>query len=64
MDSIQEMKRKLVEAWGRGMPLILKNEPSAKFKEVAKLFIASFDRPSFIEDDGGTVYKTPQVTPK
>ena len=31
----------MVEAWGRGMPLILKNEPSAQFKMVAKLFIAS-----------------------
>ena len=52
----------MVEAWGRGMPLILKNEPSAKFKEVAKLFIASFDRPSFKEDEIVAVDKTPQVT--
>jgi len=54
----------MVEAWGRGMPLILKNEPSAKFKEVAKLFIASFDRPSFMDDEGGSIDKTPQVTPQ
>jgi hypothetical protein len=59
-----ELKRSLVEAWGRGMPLILKNEPSAKFKEVAKLFIASFDRPSFMDDEGGSIDKTPQVAPQ
>jgi len=40
----------MVEAWGRGMPLILQNEPSAKFKVIAKIFIASFDRPSFVEE--------------
>ena len=41
----------MVEAWGRGVPLILKNEPSAKFQEVAKVFIASFDRPSFTDEE-------------
>ena len=41
----------MVEAWGRGVPLILKNEPNAKFQEVAKVFIASFDRPSFTEEE-------------
>jgi ATP-dependent DNA helicase RecG len=39
----------MVEAWGRGMPLILENEPGAQFREVAKIFIASFGRPSYIE---------------
>ena len=40
----------MVEAWGRGMPLILKNEPGAKFREVANIFIAGFGRPSFVEE--------------
>lgn len=42
----------MVEAWGRGMPLILQNEPNAKFKIIAKIFIASFDRPSFTKNEG------------
>ena len=54
----------MVEAWGRGMPLILKNEPTVKFRVVAKLFIASFNRPSFVEDEGETIDKTPQATPQ
>jgi ATP-dependent DNA helicase RecG len=37
----------MVEARGRRVPLILDKEPGAKFKEIAKLFITSFDRPSF-----------------
>ena len=37
----------MVEAWGRGMPLILKHEPDVKFREMADIFIAAFDRPSF-----------------
>jgi len=41
---------RLIEAWGRGMPLILKNAPSATFREVAGLFIASFQRPVVLED--------------
>jgi ATP-dependent DNA helicase RecG len=40
----------MVEAWGRGMPLILENAPSVVFREVAGLFIASFARPSFLQD--------------
>ena len=36
-----------LEAWGRGVPLILEKEPGVEFREVAKLFITSFDRPSF-----------------
>ena len=38
----------MVEAWGRGMPLILQKAPSVQFREVAGLFIASFGRPSFV----------------
>jgi ATP-dependent DNA helicase RecG len=36
----------MVEAWGRGMPLILENAPTVEFREIARLFIASFERPS------------------
>jgi ATP-dependent DNA helicase RecG len=36
----------MVEAWGRGMPLILENAPDVAFREIARLFIASFERPS------------------
>lgn len=37
----------MVEAWGRGIPLILEKEPNVKFGETAGIFIASFRRPSF-----------------
>ena len=37
----------MVEAWGRGMPLILKHEPGVRFQEIADIFIAAFGRPSF-----------------
>lgn len=39
----------MVEAWGRGMPLIMSNAPEVEFREVAGLFIASFARPSFLQ---------------
>ena len=41
---------KMVEGWGRGMPLILENAPSVQFRQIAGLFIASFERPSFLEE--------------
>ena len=41
----------MVEAWGRGMPLILKNAPNVTFREISNIFIASFDRPSFVEEE-------------
>jgi ATP-dependent DNA helicase RecG len=46
---VAELLRRIhmVEAWGRGVPLILEKEPGVEFKEVAKLFISKFDRPSF-----------------
>ena len=58
----------MVEAWGRGMPLILSNAPQVEFREVAGLFIASFARPSYLqplpEPDGSdaTVDKTVDKT--
>ncbi len=35
-------------AKGRGMPLILENAPSVEFREIARLFIASFERTSLV----------------
>ncbi len=52
----------MVEAWGRGMPLILKNEPTAQFQEIAKIFITSFDRPSFAEEAERATQETTQET--
>ncbi len=40
----------MVEAWGRGMPLILANAPAVEFSETAGLFISSFARPSYRDD--------------
>lgn len=34
----------MVEAWGRGMSLILENEPDARFEEIAGTFITTFAR--------------------
>ncbi|MDZ7857670.1 ATP-binding protein [Sphaerotilus sp.] len=41
----------LIEAWGRGMPLMLQNAPTVGFRQIAGLFVAVFGRPSF----GGAV---------
>ncbi len=43
---VAELLRRIhmVEAWGRGIPLILEMEPDVEFKEVAKLFITIFKR--------------------
>jgi ATP-dependent DNA helicase RecG len=48
----------MVEAWGRGMPLILENAPTVEFREIARLFIASFERPS------ATLETSPETGPK
>ena len=32
------------------MPLILKNAPDVKFREIAHIFIADFERPSFAKE--------------
>ena len=52
----------MIEAWGWGMPLILENAPTASFKEIGGLFIASFDRPSFLVNI--TPETTPETTPE
>ena len=46
---IADMLRRIqmIEGWGRGMPLIMDNEPNTQFQEIANIFIASFPRPSF-----------------
>jgi len=51
---IAELLRRIhmVEAWGRGMPLILENEPNVQFREIANIFIASFERLSYYENKG------------
>ena len=60
----------MVEAWGRGMPLILKYAPDVVFRETGNLFIVSFNRPSFLDqkDDGEAgaqgKSKVPKETPK
>jgi ATP-dependent DNA helicase RecG len=42
----------MVEAWGRGVPLILGKEPGAEFKEIARIFLTIFSRPSYKEGRG------------
>lgn len=53
---IADMFRRIemVEAWDRGMPLILKYAPDVVFREIGNLFIVSFNRPSFLKpkDEG------------
>jgi hypothetical protein len=53
----------MVEAWVRGVPLILEKEPGVEFREVAKLFITKFYRPSFKEAVSEEVIG-PKETPK
>lgn len=55
----------MVEAWGRGVPLILRYAPDVVFREAGNLFIVSLNRPSFFEqkDDGEAApQKTTQET--
>lgn len=51
----------MVEAWGRGMPLILRNEPLVQFKEIADLFMVSFGRSSYSEGIADTSTSTGQA---
>ena len=48
---IAELLRRvqLVEAWGRGVPLILENAPGTHFIEMGGLFITRFERPSALQ---------------
>ena len=73
---IADMFRRIemVEAWGRGMPLILKYAPAVVFRETGNLFIVTFNRPSFLKpkDEGEAATqettqeksKLPKETPK
>ena len=40
----------LIEAWGRGIPLILEKAPQARFTEIAGVFITEFPRPQAAGD--------------
>jgi len=60
----------MVETWGRGMRLILTEEPTVQFSEVVQLFIAGFNRPSYLKPEkttertiDKTIDKTPGKTP-
>lgn len=67
---IAELLRRihLVEAWGRGVPLILENAPDTSFVEIGGLFITRFARPSAMEamseSAPETDRETPTTTPK
>jgi len=56
----------MVEAWGRGMPLILKYAPDVVFRETGNLFIVAFNRPSFLEqkDEGEAATQEKSKAPK
>jgi ATP-dependent DNA helicase RecG len=56
----------MVEAWGRGMPLILKYAPDVLFREIGNLFIVSFNRPSFLDqgDEGEVATQEKREGPK
>ena len=43
-----------VEKWGRGISLILSKEPTAVFKEVAGLFVTTFQRKKYIGEETET----------
>jgi len=50
----------LIEAWGRGIPLILEKAPRARFSQTADIFITEFPRPPIAVDSS----KTPQSRPE
>jgi len=52
----------MVEAWGRGMPLIIKNAPDVVFREIGDLFIVAFNRPSFLEKPGEETVQSEPTT--
>ena len=52
----------MVEAWGRGMPLILRYAPDVVFREIGNLFIVAFRRPSFFEPKDAGEAATQETT--
>ena len=63
---IAELLRRIqmVETWGRGMRLILAEEPTVQFEEVAQLFIAAFSRPSYADAESAIDKATDKTTDK
>ena len=58
-----------IEAWGRGIPLILEKAPNVRFSQAAGIFITEFPRPMATEDAGAqsrpeSSKVTPEVTPE
>ena len=53
----------MIEAWGRGMPLMLENAPTAQFRQIGPLFIASFERPSGGAGEAPESAQNPRETP-
>jgi ATP-dependent DNA helicase RecG len=54
----------LVEAWGRGVPLILENAPDTCFTEIGGLFITRFTRPSALEPATASTPAADETTPE
>lgn len=52
----------MVEAWGRGVPLMLENSPTVAFRQIGGLFIAGFSRPSFLEEADPAATGKPEET--
>ena len=53
----------MIEAWGRGMLLMLDNAPTAQFRQLGLLFIASFERPSGGVGEAAEGAENPEETP-
>lgn len=62
MTSSTPRRIEMVEAWGRGMPLILQNAPDVEFREIVRLFAASFERHSAILKTTKETSKTAKET--
>lgn len=60
------VRNQMIEAWGRGMPLIYENEPGAMFREKGGMFITVFERSATPKttpiDRGTTLETTPKTT--
>lgn len=51
----------LIEAWGRGIPLILEKTPQARFSQAAGVFTTEFPRPSASEKTEPHIPATPEI---
>ena len=52
----------LIEAWGRGIPLIIEKAPQARFSETAGVFTTEFPRPSAAQDSEKKSQPRPTAT--